>query len=418
MVKKYLADIVKELIIDYNTNLYNYQKMQYYYEGYHDILDNYKSEAFRSNTKTVVNYIQKFIEEELSYCFGNPLTYISKMGNKKVLDDIDYNLYHWQSTHNQNLMRNLEMFGRAYELYYINPQGEFCGMILNPSNAIAYVDADNKPQVFIHFYSLKYDTARYYDIYYSDRIEIYKNDILIDTRTHIFNEVPVSICDIGLEQTIYYKIKNLNDSLNLILSDQVNIISDYRNAYLVITGADVDEETALNLKNKGILNLKGKDLSVSWLIKNLDSSYIDNMLKEIKESMYNICNHTNSQDPLPSNTSGIALRSRLIFLEQRCKTVFDTVSDTIFDRIKFLFKLLSIKNIVYDWKDISISFSPCVPQDLISIAQVLTQLDGKISLETSLSLLPFIENPAQEIEKMRKETTESQQLNLDMITAV
>ncbi len=413
-----MANIIKELIDDYRANLLAYQKMQNYYEGNHEILNNYSYQEFRANNKTVVNFIHKFIEEELSYCFGNPLSYISKSGSEKALNDIDYNLYHWQSTHNQELMRNLEIFGTAYELYYIDKQGDFCGRILNPTNSIVYADSDGKPQIFIHFYSKKYDESSYYDIYYSDRIEIYKDDSMIDVKSHIFNEVPVSICCIGEEQTIYYKIKNLNDSLNLILSDQINIISDYRNAYLVVTGCEVDEETATNLKNKGILNLKGKDGAVSWLIKNLDSSYIDNMLSEIKEDIYSICNHIDGNEKLQSNTSGVALRTRLVFLEQRCKTVFDAVSDTIIDRIKFLFKLLSIKNIKYDWKDITVRFSPCVPADLMFISQVLTQLDGKISLETALSQLPFIENPANEIMKIKKERAELEEIDLDKINVV
>lgn len=392
--------------------------MQDYYNGDQDILNTYHYEEYRSNAKTVINYIQKFVEEEIAYICGNPISYISKSGKGQEVNDIDYNLYHWKATHNQELTRQLEIFGTVYELYYIDSDGQFCGRILNPTNAAVITDADNIPQVFIHFYKKKYDNSQYYDIYYSDKIEIYKDDILQSTKEHIFSGVPVSICSIGQEQTIYSKIKALNDCLNIIMSDQINIISDYRNAYLVVAGAEVDEETAKTLKSKGILNLKGKDGSVSWLIKNIDSSYIDAMIKEIKDDMYSICNHIDGQEKLQSNTSGVALRTRLVFLEQRCKTVFDAVSDTIFDRIKFLFQFLNLKNKNYDWKDITITFNPCVPQDLAFIAQVLTQLDGKISLETALSQIPFVENPANEIAKIRKERAELEEIDLDKIESV
>jgi SPP1 family phage portal protein len=413
-----LSDLILKLKETYYSNLYKYTKMYDYYKGDHDILKSYRCEPNRANDKRVVNMVMKFIEEEIAYTFGNPTSYVSKSANNKVINDIDYNLYHWQATHNQELMRQVEIYGTAYELYYINTNGEFCGRILNPSNAIVYTDTDNIPQIFIHFYKKPYDDANYYDVYYADRIEIYKDDVLVDTKSHIFSGVPVSICSLGEEQTIYSKIKSMQDALNQLLSDQINIISDYKAAYLVVTGAELDGETAEALKTKGILNLSSKDSSVNWLMKEMNDQYIKNMIDETKENMYSICNHLNGNERLQSNTSGVALRQRLVFLEQRCKTVFDAVSDTLCDRMKFLFEYLSLKNINYDWKDIAVNFNPCVPQDLSFIAQVLTQLDGKISLETALGQIPFIENVAEEIEKLKKEHEELYELDLSKIDAV
>ncbi|MDU7337938.1 MAG: phage portal protein [Clostridium sp.] len=413
-----MTDKIKRLVADYHATAYMYQKMLDYYNGKHDILNTYRYEENRANNKTVINYIQKFVEEELSYTLGNPISYISKSGNENIVNDIDYSLYHWQTTHNQELCRQLEIFGIAYELYYINHSGEFCSRILNPTNSICYTDTDNIPQIFIHFYKLKYDDSEYYDVYYRDKIEIYKDNTLQSTKKHIFSGVPVSICSIGAEQTIYNKIKGLNDAYNLIASDQINIISDYRNAYLTVTGATVDEETADMLKIKGILNIPGGDAKVSWLIKNIDSSYIDSMLKEIKNSMYSVCNHVDSQERLQSNISGTALRSRLVFLEQRCKTVFDAVCDTVYDRLQFLFEYLVLKNKVYEWRDIVINFNPNIPQDIEMMSRVITNVGDKISQETAISLLGIAENPANEIAKIKKERAELEKIDLNKIHAV
>lgn len=408
-----MNDILVKLTDEYYSQTEKYNKMGRYYDGKHDILNDYRYEANRSNQKITVNYIHKFVEEELAYIFGNPISYISKSGNESCINDIDYQLSHWNTTHNQELARQVEIFGTAYELYYINKNGEFCSRILNPTNAIVYADMDNVPQIFIHFYTKKYDTSKYFDVYYPDRIEIYKDGILQETRTHIFNGVPVSVCSIGEEQTIYSKIKPLNDALNLIMSDQTNTISDYRTAYLLITGCEVDDTTAQDLKTKGLLNLKSKDGSVSWLMKEIDSTYIENMMANIKDSIYSICNHIDSQEKLQSNTSGVALRTRLVFLEQRCKTVFDSIADTIWDRIKFLFQYLALKNKSYDYKDITVNYSPCIPQDISLLANVINQMGDKISLETALANFPWVENPANEIAKIKKEQSELQEINLD-----
>ena len=60
-----------------------------------------------------------------------------------------------------------------------------------------------------------------YIIYYPDKIEIYQDGDLINTKENIFSGVPVSVCYLGGEKTIYSKIKNLNDSLNQVMSDQI-----------------------------------------------------------------------------------------------------------------------------------------------------------------------------------------------------
>ena len=50
-------------------------------------------------------------------------------------------------------------------------------------------------------------------------------------------------------------IKSLNDSYNITLSNAVNENSDFRNAYLKITGAKVSEDDIQYFDKKGILNV-------------------------------------------------------------------------------------------------------------------------------------------------------------------
>ena len=57
----------------------------------------------------------------------------------------------------------------------------------------------------------------------------------------------------------------------------------------------------------------------------------------------------------------------------------------------------------YDYRDIKTRFTPNIPQDDLNTAQIISQLNGKLSTETGLSLLSFIDNPQNEIEKLKKE---------------
>lgn len=408
------SELNKRIIEDYNAQLPTYQVLQRYYTGDHDLL--YFQTTQPTDEIAIENFISKFVDEEVNYCLNNPVSYVSKKGDPEIIKAIDTYLYHWKTNHNALMMQNFETFGKSYSLSYIDAKGRFCERLLTPLNAICYCDGDNVPQRFIHFYTKKYDNNRYYDIYYPDgRIEIYKNDGLIDTKTHPFKGVPVSVCEMdNISETIFSKIRSLQDAYNRILSDQVSIIDSYKNAYLIMTGVSIDDTTAEMLRSKGLLALPEKG-EAKWLMKDMNATYIENMLSILRNAMFSATNHIDGNEKLQSNTSSLAIRSRLIFLEQRAKSMYDYISDAVYDRLDRLFEYLELKNMYFDASDIKINFTPSIPVDLATTVQVISQLGDKISNETALSLLPFIENPAQEMEKIKAEKQALDEIDLDKI---
>ena len=412
--------LIDRMIAEFNNNKTLYHSMNRYYKGDHDINHSYSKFPNRANQVVIDNFVNKFVNEEVQYSLGNPISYVSLNGDKTVIDAIYNNTFHWKENHNQELMRTLEIYGCAYALHYIDDKGRFSERILNPENSIAYCNSDGVPIRFIHFYKKKYEDDEYRDIYYPDgRILVYKNNRKIEERKHPFNGVPVSICKLeNIEDTIYFKIKELQDAYNEIISDQVNTISDYRRAYLVISGVKVDEETEKLLHTRGLLNLPStSNAGAKWLVKDMPDTYIENNLSRLRNAMYESTNHIDGNEKLQSNTSGTALRNRLVFLEQRCNLMLSIVLNCVYERVERLFEYLAIQGRAYPINDIKINSTPCIPQDEISIIQGLVQLGigENISIETALSRIPFIENPAQEIQKIKDEKKTNQKIELDKI---
>ena len=201
------------------------------------------------------------------------------------------------------------------------------------------------------------------------------------------------------------------------LSDLTNEISDFRNAYLVITGAQLENDDATKMKKNGILQCNDPNSKFEWLIKKLDSSFIQENLTTLEDKMYQLSCHVNANEHMHSNLSGVALRSRLISLEEKCKLNQRALTDCIKVRLKALFTWLNkLQGTNYDWKDLKIKFTPNIPQDDLTQAQIITQLGDKLSLETALSLLSFIENPQNEANKVRQEQNEAMpSVNLDKV---
>ena len=57
----------------------------------------------------------------------------------------------------------------------------------------------------------------------------------------------------------------------------------------------------------------------------------------------------------------------------------------------------------YDYRDIKVKFTPNIPQDDLLVAQIIAQLGDKLSTETGLSQLSFIENAKNELAKIKVE---------------
>ncbi|WP_061293675.1 phage portal protein [Clostridium botulinum] len=402
-------NLLKKAYEEYQNNLQSYAKMYAYYKGNTDAMANYKMVTERSNNKTPVNYIKKFIKEEVSYSVGNDVNYISKSGNEDIVNDIDYYIDHWSEGHDSNLAKNMLIYSLAYELYYVDKEGQFCSKVIPPTQGYAAIDDFGNISFFMHSYKLKFDDTTYIDVY-GDKEILHFNDKFekINKSTkHIFGAVPVGLAKLseeGKDDTLFKDLKGLQDAYETNLSDISNEISDFRNAYMVLTGVSINEDDIPAMKKLGVMQIKDKNGTAAWLIKNINDTFIQNTLNTLEDKMYQLSSHINHNEKMQSNLSSLALRARLIALEEKCKLNQKSIADCIKTRLKFLFIYLKvIKNIEYDFRDIKIKFTPNIPQDDLMTAQVISQLGDKLSTETGLSLLSFIENPKNEMKKLKDE---------------
>ncbi|NFS06274.1 phage portal protein [Clostridium botulinum] len=404
-----IIELLKKAYEEYKNNKITYDKMYQYYKGNTDAMANYKMVTERSNNRTPVNYIKKFIKEEVSYSVGNDVTYISKSGNENVVNDIDYYLDHWSEGHDSNLAKNMLIYSLAYELYYVDREGQFCSKVISPREGYAAIDDFGNISFFMHYYKLKFDNTTYIDVY-TDKEILHFNDKFekINKPTkHIFGAVPVALCQLseeGKDDTLFKDLKGLQDAYETNLSDISNEISDFRNAYMVLTGVSINEDDIPEMKKLGVMQIKDKNGTATWLIKNINDTFIQNTLNTLEDKMYQLSSHINHNEKMQSNLSSLALRARLIALEEKCKLNQKSIADCIKTRLKFLFIYLKvIKNKNYDFRDIKSKFTPNIPQDDLMTAQVISQLGDKLSTETGLSLLSFIENPKNELQKLKDE---------------
>ena len=449
-------EFLQKCYADYLVKLGHYDDINRYYYGNTDSLLNFKPRKGRSNLKVNTNFIQKLVDEEAQYSFGNDVTYTSVEDNSQVIKDINYHLKNNKTDHDINLGIELIKHGMAFEINYLEEYApkefRFKNRIVSPLEGYMYLENDI-PKYFLHMFHKQLEPEKtYIDVYTNNAIyhfdETWKE---LSVTEHYFGIVPVGIGMIGGkvynidrgydegDKTIYNTIKKIQDALETNLSDIVCEISDFRNAILKIYGVEaedevdeegnpiIDESTGKVKKREPVVRnncimLFGDKTSqdAEWLIKNVNDVFIKNTRDDLLNLIYTLTSHIDNNEKMQSNLSGIALRSKLQCLEAKCKINEKAMQNIIYTRLYCLFKYLYLtesKN--YDVNTIKIQFTPNVPVDETGIADMISKLvaSNVVSKETLRSWLPRIENPTVEGEKVKKELEEEQpKVDLDNIT--
>lgn len=402
--------VIQECYKLFRQNLEKYTVYDRYYRGQHDILYSYAMQDARSNMRVVCNFPRLFIDEEVSYVLGYPINYIPYDNNEEIIALLDRNFSIWEKVHNQELLKQALIFGESYELQYINKDGDFKATVLTPLNCYVVESEDAESEVVLALHSFKktFDNTEYVDVYFENFIYHYMvNDdglIQIGVDTHFFDSVPIQVLKANPERrSLIDDIKSLNDSYNNVISDLVNEVSDFRTAFLTITNAKVEEEDLLKMKKSGVIVVPNNG-NVSFLIKNINDAFIQNLLETLENKIYQISGHINHTEKMQSNLSGVTMRSRLISLENKCALLQAQLEQVIKRRLRNFFEFIRLKtNETYDYRNIKIKFTPNVPQDIAVTANIINQLQNLVSQRTLLSLLPFVENVDLELEQFRKE---------------
>lgn len=409
------SELLKKCYLDYKEKKPIYDKMyDYGVAGESDARKKYINNTNRSNLKIKANFIKKFIKEEVSYLLSNKPTYVSYSDNKDIVTFIINKLAHWSSNHDKEVLRDLLNYGEVYELYFAQKKGDevyFNSKVIAPRDGYVFQDDFGNISFFMRFFKKTFDDTQYIDVYDKDYIYHYNDSFEeVEERTvNIFGVVPVSVGRVSKYKeldTLYNEIKELQDAYETNLSDLVNEISDYRLAYLVAMGCKFEQSDLDKIKTKGIINSKDKDVIIKFLTKDINDQFVQNTLGTLEKQIYAIANHIDTNEKLQSNTSGSALRNRLIGLEQRVRDSEGSMQDINKTRLEFLFKLFkSLEQKDYDYRDIDVKFTLNIPQDDLLVAQVLSQLGigTNISLETALAQLSFVNNTKREKELIKEE---------------
>lgn len=395
---------------EYTSNLPEYQKAYDYYIGKTDIQETYKITE-RSNRKVQDNFIKTFVDEEVAFMVGMPITYSSKSSDNETIKTIGNIMDDFDTCCDIDLATDFLIFGTAYEYYYLN-NGVLKTKTYSPLNSIAYIDNNDNVQLFIYFYTEPFDERRQVFMNIVDDKYIYHYDSEFHERedmqrtSHYFKSVPVGFCKMknGFQDTIYKTSKSLQDVYEAAMSDWSNEISDTRLAYLLITGMELDDKIAEDIKQKGIIQCSDSNGKAEFITKDIDSEFIKNYRDIIKEDIYRVNHHIDNQMDIQSNTSGTMLATRINCLRIKITKQDKALEYAIRSRLEYINRYLEMSSTGgFEPNDIVIKTQLNLPANDVETAQIVSQMAGKLSTRTGLERLSFITNGEEEFQRMLEE---------------
>jgi SPP1 family phage portal protein len=152
-----------------------------------------------------------------------------------------------------------------------------------------------------------------------------------------------------------------------------------------------------------MINFQDADGKAEYLIKNIQDAALENYKNRLNEDIHKFANVPNMSDEnFASNASGIALKFKLMGLENITGIKESKFKKGLLRRIELICNFLKIKsNIDYDFIDIEPVFTRNRPVNEVEISQMMRDLTGILSEDTLLSMHPMVTDVEDEKERKR-----------------
>ena len=406
-------------VIEFNERYKErFNMLERYYLGRHGIFDRNKDDKL-ANNKVMVNHAKYITDTNVGYLLGNPVDYQPSAGydieplldayKKQTINDLD-----------SEIAKDVSIFGMQYEYVYANENAEprSCESD-NKNTVIVYDDTVEHNKLFGLIYRPIREgvTFKYWEVIYVDkRIKrVYKSytrslrQVGTD-EPHAFGDVPI-ICYKNNPELMgdYEPVISLIDAYNLLQSDRINDKEQLVDAILLFYGMDFDEEQADQLgENRMLANLP-TDGKVEYLTKTLQEGDVDILRKSIETDIHKISMVPNMSDTnFVGNSSGVAIRYKLLAFEQNIKNKERYMEKGLMERFKLYNHFLATKSKMTEIpvEEVDAVFKRNLPSNDFEISQMINNLADYVDAETLISQLSFIKD-ASEIVKLKAKEEES-----------
>lgn len=415
---------IKDYIGKHSALIGRYVKLQDYYLGKHLILENGGADKEKEN-KLVHPYPKYITDFNTGFFMGQSVKYVATALDE---DEDDKFLEEYQNICNRNneakenltLAKTCSIKGEAYELLWVDDKADVRFKAIEPDNAFLIYDMsiEDRVKFGVRYYVTRVDgkTSTYAYLYDDKAVYFYTDEAssgvfrLEEVKPHPFGAVPLIHFKNNKEvQGDFEQVITLIDAYNREQSNTLNDMDQFSDAYLALVNYGATDEEDVKKMNKQRILLLDSDGDAKWVVKDVNDSWVENFKLRVNKDIHKFSFTPDFADEsFGTNLPGVSLRLKLLTAEELRNTKEMYFRESLSKRMDLIASYLNIiNNAEVIRNQIQMQFSDSLPQNILELTQIVQNLSQDVSTETRLSLLPFIENPADEMEKKAEEDQES-----------
>lgn len=362
--------------------------------------------------KIVLQTLKSIIKFHSGYICGNP---VSITGDKEFVSVL--NLIYKKGNYNKvdlEIANDLIKYGDAFEYVYLDENENIRSKIIRNKDSYPLYDGNGQYYSFVEHWK-DVDTRReHYIVYYPDKVEIYEDHNLIDTKVNLTG---LPIWYSGMDKSKYDKFGDpflldlipLMDSIEHLLSkldDAVTTLS--LNPLGVVSGQRIDSSIPNNITGV-VLNLEdGSDFK--YANAQMDRESIKLELDYIIQQFYAVaCVPASILGQ--SNVANVSETSVTMLYQQTenfNRQFIVQMSEGFFNRLEYIRKLMGLKgqtvsDDVYDSINFSFNLSRPIDQESNMKNMQIQRECGAISKQTIIDRSPYTTDTALELQRLEDE---------------
>lgn len=408
------AEITEEIVEKFlNKNISNstkhYEKLRKAYENDYEIFHQKKKAGNKPDNRIAVNFAKYITDTMNGFFLGIPVKYDSKEENiKKKLDF--FNTFNGVEDHDSELSKICSIYGRGYEMYFVDEDGNIGIQSTTPCESFIIYDNSvlTRSKAFVRYYRDE-DKLIHGSVSDKDNIRYFKFDNQVtfegEPKQHGFGGVPaVEYIENAERMGLYESAMSQINAFNKALSEKANDVDYFADAYMKIIGPKLEQKDLSFIRDNRIINFEGDDKVVVGFMEkpNADTTQ-ENLINRLERLIFITSMVANVSDEQFGTSSGIALKYRLLAMNNLAKTKERKFVAGFNKRYKLIFSNPIFKANKDDWMKITYQFTRNYPVNLADEVETASKMSGVTSKRTQLSVVSAVKDVDEEFKLIEQE---------------
>nr|DAG31476.1 MAG TPA: PORTAL PROTEIN [Caudoviricetes sp.] len=401
-----------------------YRTLQKAYNTDFDIFHLPAKPEWKPDNRIAVNFPKYIVDTMNGFFIGVPIKVTSD--EDAVAEYVNFlDQYNDQDDNNAELSKIMKIYGRGYEMYYVDELGEIGITYLDPMEAFMIYDESilQRPKYFVRTYK---DTDNIVHGSVSDDVRVRYFDINPslkfrdeDEKLHGFDGVPATeYLENAERQGLFEPVMSMVNGYNKAISEKANDVDYFADAYMKILGAAMDNDDLTHIRSNRIINFEGedgKDIIVDFLQKPNADDTQEHLIDRLERLIFQISMVANINDENFGAATGIALKYKLQSMSNLAKTEERKFTSGMNRRYKLIFSNPVSGMKKDDWTKLEYKFTRNFPANELEESEIAGNLAGITSHETQLKVLSVVDDVQAELDKI-KEEQDQESNNTDYLT--